>query len=75
MSEDTLPTGPCCYNCRFSSAPFEHNYPDQSVSSVALVRCHRRSPIVTGGYMSQAWTAWPLVRRIEWCGEFEESVK
>lgn len=61
----------CCCNCRFSSAPFYHIYPDQSVAEEPRLRCHRRSPVVAGGQVSAAWTAWPLVRPTEWCGEFE----
>lgn len=62
---------PCCETCRFSSYPFTHNYPDQSALPVTHVRCHRRAPTVAGGQMSSAWTAWPLVRPTEWCGEWE----
>lgn len=71
MSEETDEQQECCNNCRYSSSPFTNYYPDQSVSPVALLRCHRRSPVVCGGQMSPAWTAWPLVRRTDWCGEYK----
>ena len=63
-----------CDTCRFSSYPFgNHSYPDQPVSAEPLLRCHRRAPVVAGGHMSPAWTAWPLVRLTERCGEYEKA--
>lgn len=51
-----------CGNCRYSRNNDEKR----------CLECHKRSPIVTGGMMSDIQTVWPEVSPEDYCGDFVE---
>lgn len=52
-----------CRNCKFAVMGNDPLHRD----------CRRRSPLVTGGMMSNVETVWPTVGPDDWCGDFEHS--
>jgi len=59
-----------CIVCKYSSLHGNKSYKD-GPSTDSGYECRRRSPSVLGGYMSAAWTSWPIVKPNDWCGDFE----
>lgn len=64
-------TRPTCETCRFSSWPLPYVFDDQHDTAPVGFRCLRHPPVVAGGMMSNAWTAWPRVIADDWCGEHQ----
>lgn len=61
-----------CFNCKFSSYPNPYFHADALVTvNPPTYKCTRHAPIVTGGMMSPAWTAWPAVGAKDHCGDWE----
>lgn len=49
-----------CQNCIFAA----HMMPDD------VVLCRKNAPIVVGGLHNEEKTVWPVVDRVDYCGDF-----
>lgn len=60
-----------CETCRFrSDEPYTN--PDRGTAEFAdiMFACRRRAPVATGGMMSPSNTIWPMVTKVDWCGDW-----
>ena len=55
-----------CQHCRFF---VQYDAPPGN----PFGRCHRRSPLVTGGLHCEVSTVWPEVKQDDGCGEWESA--
>lgn len=46
---------------------------DKSDDEALDGKCRRRSPLDTGGMMSNVETVWPSTNRDDWCGDYQSA--
>ena len=61
-----------CETCAFRSDRFWIN-PDRGTAEFDGLHyaCRRRAPVVSGGLHGPTMTIWPMVKPLDWCGDYQ----